>query len=184
MMHGKKANNLVLIENGQIFSYSLDDKISWEVGRPSKDNIPDIKLHSATVSRKHGKFQNMDGVWFYLDYKGKNGTVYNHKHLVAGLNGRIKPVMLNDGDTFVFGGGEEEVINCKTIWALFVTRSFDKNWRVVDSKGYKKLQFVFGEGSTLMDAPEKGFVIEKETGIAIYMGDLTYLIGDVEVIGR
>lgn len=184
MMHGRKANNLILIENGQIFSYSLDDKNSWEVGRPSKDNIPDIKLHSSTVSRKHGKFQNMDGVWFYLDHKGKNGTVYNHKHLAAGLNGRIKPVMLNDGDTFVFGGGEEEVINCKTIWALYVTKAFDEDWRVVDSKGYGKLQFISAEGSTLMDAPEKGFVIEKETGIAIYMGDLTYLIGDIEVIGR
>lgn len=184
MMHGRKENNLILIENGQIFSYALDDKNSWEVGRPSKDNLPDIKLHSSTVSRKHGKFQNMDGVWFYLDHKGKNGTVYNHKHLSAGLNGRIKPVMLNDGDTFVFGGGEEEVINCKTIWAMFVTKSFDGEWRVVDSKGYEKLQFISGEGSTTMDVPAKGFVLERETGIAIYMGDLTYLIGDIEVIGR
>ena len=184
MMHGKKENNLVLIENGQIFTYVLDDKNSWEIGRPSKDNIPDIKLHSATVSRKHGKFQNMDGVWFYLDYKGKNGTVYNHKHLAVGLNGRIKPVMLNDGDTFVFGGGEEEVINCKTIWAMYVTNAFDGDWRVVDSKGYKSLQFISGEGSTMIDAPEKGCVIEKETGIAIYMGDLIYLNGDIEVIGH
>ena len=59
MMHGKIENNLILIENGQIFSYVLDNKNSWEIGRPSKDNIPDIKLHSATVSRKHGKFQNI-----------------------------------------------------------------------------------------------------------------------------
>lgn len=184
MMHGKKENNLILIENGQVFSYVLDDKNSWEIGRPSKDNIPDIKLHSATVSRKHGKFQNMDGVWFYLDYKGKNGTVYNHKHLAVGLNGRIKPVMLSDGDTFVFGGGEEEVINYKTIWAMYVTNAFDREWRVVDSKGYKSLQFISGEGSTTIDAPEKGFVIEKETGIAICMGDLIYLNGDIEVIGH
>lgn len=182
-MNGKKANNLIVIENGEIFSYTLDDKNSWEIGRLSKDNIPDIKLHSATVSRKHGKFQNMDGVWFYLDYKGKNGTVYNHNHLATGLNGRIKPVILNDGDTFVFGGGEEEVINCKTIWAMYVTKVFDGDWRVVDSKGYKKIQFISAEGSTIIDAPEKGFVIEKETGIAIYMGNLTYLIGDIEVVG-
>lgn len=183
MMCARKANNLILIENGQIFSYDLDDKNSWEIGRPSKDNIPDIKLHSVTVSRKHGKFQNMDGIWFYLDHKGKNGTVYNHKHLETGLNGRIKPVMLNDGDIFVFGGGKEEVINCKTIWAMYVTKAFEEEWRIVDSKRYKTFQFISCDGCTTMNAPKKGFVLEKETGIAIYMGDLTYLIGDMEVVG-
>ncbi|WP_031550913.1 FHA domain-containing protein [Oribacterium sp. FC2011] len=183
MIHVKKENNLIIIENGQLFSYALDNKSSWELGRPSKDNVPDIKLHSTTISRKHGKFQNMDGIWFYLDYKGKNGTVYNHRHLEAGLNGRIRPVMLDDGDTFVFGGGEEEIINCKTIWGMFVTKSFDDGWRVVDSKGYQKLKFISGEDSITMDSPKKGFVFEKETGIAIYMDDLTYLTGDVEVIG-
>lgn len=181
-MHGRKGNNLILIENGQISSYALDDKESWEIGRPSKNSVPDIKLRSATVSRNHGKFHNIDGVWFYLDYNGKNGTVYNHSHLKPGLNGRIKPIMLNDGDVFVFGGGEEEVINYRTTWAMFVTKSFDGEWRVADSKGYKKLKFISGGETSTMDAPSKGFVVEKETGIAIYMGDLTYLIGDIEVI--
>lgn len=184
MMHGRNGNNLILIENGQIISYALDDKNVWEIGRPSKNNIPDIKLHSATVSRKHGKFQNMDGVWFYIDHNGKNGTVYNHKHLRAGINGRIKPVMLNDGDTFVFGGGEEEVINCKTIWGLFVTKTFEGDWRIVDSKGYEHLLFSSGDRTTSINNPENGFVVERDNGIAIYMGDLTYAIGDMEVVGH
>lgn len=184
MMHGRKGNNLILIENGQLSSYVLDDKNNWEIGRPSKDNIPDIKLHSVTVSRKHGKFQNMDGIWFYLDYNGKNGTIYNHKHLQAGLNGRIKPVMLKDGDTFVFGGGEEEVINCKTIWGMYLETVFDEQWRVVDSKGYSAVSFVTAEGETKLVELEKGTIVKKENGIAIYMGDLIYLIGDMEVILR
>lgn len=54
-MNIKKSNNLVVIENGQLTQYSLDDKNVWEVGRPSRDNVPDIKLHSTTASRKHGK---------------------------------------------------------------------------------------------------------------------------------
>ena len=73
-MRGKKGNSLVVIENGQLTTYSLDDRVTWEVGRPSKENIPDIKLHSATVSRQHGRFQNMDGIWFYVDRMGKNGN--------------------------------------------------------------------------------------------------------------
>ena len=119
-MYGKKENNLIIIENGQLTSYMLDNKNVWEVGRPSKENIPDIKLHSATVSRRHGKFQNLDGEWFYLDYNGKNGTVYNQKHIKPGINGRVRPVMLKDGDLFVFGGGEQQVLNYKTILGLFL----------------------------------------------------------------
>ena len=183
MMHGKKGNNLIIIENGQLVSYALDDRKVWEIGRSSKGNVPDIKLHSTTVSRKHGKFQNMDGIWFYLDYSGKNGTVYNKKHIRPGLNGRVKPIMLDDGDIFVFGGGDEEVINYKTIWGLYITKDFDDKWRVVDSKGYTLLRFVTDDKITTLDSPKKGTVIEKEDGIAIYMGDLTYLIGDMEMTG-
>lgn len=183
MMHGKKGNNLIVIENGQLTTYPLDDKNKWELGRPSKDNIPDIKLHSATVSRKHGRFQNMDGVWFYMDYNGKNGTVYNDKHIQAGLNGRVKPVILSDGDVFVFGGSSETVINYKTIWAMFVTKAYDDCWRVVDSKGLTTLQFADGDNITVLENPDKGTVIDKNNGIAIYMGDLTYMLGNMEVTG-
>lgn len=183
MMHGKKANNLIIIENGQLTVYPLDDKNVWEIGRPSKENHPDIKLHSTTVSRKHGKFQNMDGVWFYLDYNGKNGTVYNQKHITPGFNGRVKPVVLNDGDIFVFGGGEEAVINCKTIWGLYITKDFGEIWRIADSKGYSQIQFITANKTTTLNRPDKGTVIEKDNGMAIYMGDLTYLIGDMEMIG-
>ena len=30
-MLGKKGNSLVVIENGQLTTYSLDDKVTWEV---------------------------------------------------------------------------------------------------------------------------------------------------------
>ncbi len=182
-MHGRKGNNLVLIENGQITSYELDDKNVWEIGRVSKDNIPDIRLHSTTVSRKHGRFQNMDGVWFYLDHNGKNGTVYNHKHLEAGLKGRIKAVMLNNGDTFVFGGGTEETINCKTIWGMYITRVFDERWRVANIKGHEHVRVISGGNAINIDMPEKGFVINNDDGIAIFMGNITFMIGDMEVVG-
>ena len=182
-MYGKKGNNLIIIENGQLTSYMLDDKKVWEVGRPSKENIPDIKLHSATVSRRHGKFQNLDGEWFYLDYNGKNGTVYNQKRIRPGINGRVRPVMLQDGDLFVFGGGEQQVFNYKTILGLFLTKIYDENWRVVDSKSYSTLQFSADEDMMVVNRPEKGTVIEKENGVAIYMGDVTYLTGDMEMTG-
>lgn len=181
MNHGKRSNQLILIENGRLTSYRLDNKTAWEIGRSSGENKPDIRLHSTTVSRKHGRFQNMDGVWFYLDHNGKNGTVYNHKHLDTGLGGRVKPVMLQDGDTFVFGGGEKEVINHKTIWGMFTETEYGDNWRAVDTKGYKCMTFTSGDTETTLSEPEKGTVIRREDGIAVYMGDLTYLTGDMRV---
>lgn len=183
MMNGKKENELIIIEEGHIISYLLDDKNVWEIGRPTKNNSPDIKLKSTTVSRKHGRFQNMEGIWFYVDYNGKNGTVYNKKHISNGINGRVKPVMIEDGDVFVFGGGEEEVINHKTVWGLFLTRDFEKNWRVMDTKNYSLIQFITNDNTIVLDQPQKGTVINKGNGIAIYMGDLTYLNGQMEVKG-
>ena len=182
-MSGKNENSLILIENGQINAYALDNKTEWNIGRVSRDNIPDIKLHLNTISRKHGKFQNIDGVWFYMDYNGKNGTVYNHKRIRTGRNGRIIPLMLENGDVFVFGGGEEESIGCKTVFGLFSTKSFGGAFRTVDSKGYDKLQFRSGARSSCFSSVKEGFVLEEEEGIAIYMGDLTYLSGEMELIG-
>lgn len=64
-------NHLIVIENGKLQNYPLDNKLLWEIGRPSKENHPDIRMYSATVSRKHGKFVNRDGCWFYVDGYGK-----------------------------------------------------------------------------------------------------------------
>lgn len=180
-MHGKNINNLIVIENGQLSIYLLDDKLVWEVGRPSKDNWPDIKLHSATASRKHGRFQNMDGIWFYIDNNGKNGTVYNEKHIETGLNGRVKPIMLSDGDILIFGGSREAVINCKTIWVMFSTHYYDEYWRIVETRECTNFVFSDGHKETKLENPAKGTVIEKDNGLAIYMGDITYLAGDVSL---
>lgn len=182
-MLGKKGNSLIVIENGQLTTYSLDDKTTWEVGRPSTENKPDIKLHSTTVSRRHGRFQNMDGVWFYIDRMGKNGTVYNGRHVAPGIRGKVKPITMNNGDVLIFGGGDEAVINSKTIWALFYERKFDDVWRVEDTRGLKRLSFTDGKKSIIYEEPAKGTVIEKEDGMAIYMGDITYLVGDIAVTG-
>jgi pSer/pThr/pTyr-binding forkhead associated (FHA) protein len=180
-MHG---NKLIVIENGQLISYTLDDKLVWDVGRPSKDNMPDIRLHSATVSRRHGRFQNVDGVWFYYDKNGKNGTVYNGMRMKPGIRGRVRPVALKDKDVLIFGGGEAAVINSRTIWALFTEKTFDDRWRVEDTKAMTKFTVSDGAQTCSFEKPEKGTVIELDGGMAIYMGDVTYLTGAASVCTR
>lgn len=181
-MNGKTFNNLIVIENGKLNTYLLDNKPVWEVGRASKDTNPDILCHTSTVSRKHGRFENMDGIWFYLDNNGKNGTVYNDKHIDPGRNGRIKPVMLSDGDVLIFGGGRETAINSRTIWSMFSTHYYSENWSVVETKGCKMIGLSDGEHVTRCKNPVKGTVIEQDQGMAIYMGDITYLLGDAKLI--
>lgn len=174
-------NHLIVIENGKCVSYPLDHKLLWEVGRPSKENYPDIRLYSATVSRKHGKFVNRDGCWFYVDGYGKNGTVYNGKHIDAGRSGRVKPILLSSGDIFVFGGGQEAVITPQTIWARFSTDNYSDTVRVEDTMYEDTLVFLDGEKEIRLEHPEKGTVVEGTHGMGICMGDLTYLIGDMQL---
>ena len=178
----KKSNNLILIENGKINTYRLDNRLTWELGRVSGNNMPDIRCYSLTVSRKHGSFQNMDGVWFYVDCYGKNGTVYAGKKLKPAAKGRIKPIMLKDGDVFVFGGGEEAVIGPKTAWALFKTKEIGDDWRLIDTKGCTNFEFTDGKSTTKLENISKGTVIETDKGMAIYMDDITFLMGEMDVV--
>lgn len=186
MMLGRKMiNNLIVIYNGILETYFLDDKLSWNVGRLSKSSNPDIKLDSITVSRNHGKFENMDGIWFYIDNShNKNGTFYNNKKIQIGLRGNVKPMMLSDGDVFIFGGGDKAVINSKTIWALFLTECYCGEWRKINTRGYTKILLSDGEKKIQLDNPKKGQVIKRENGMAIYMGSSTYLIGDLELLSE
>ena len=90
--------------------------------------------------------------------------------------------MLEDGDILVFGGGEEEIINNKTIWAMFTEKEIDTLWRVVDTKG-DEVAFRSGCREIAYRKPDKGTIINMENGIAIYMGDITYLSGDIKIVG-
>lgn len=177
----KKENTLIIIENGLLTSYVLDNKTSWEVGRPSKENEPDIKLYSSTISRKHGMFQNMDGFWFYVDYYGKNGTVYNGRHLDPGVNGETDPIMLEDGDRFVFGGGKTACFNAKTVFGLFLEYDCGSDWRIMDVQRYDRLVFTMDAEELALEKPKKGTVVKREQGIAICMGNLIYLQGDIRL---
>lgn len=172
-------NKLVIIENGQIKEYFLDEKLTWEVGRPSKDNNPDIKLHSPTISRKHGTFRNVDGIWYYVDNNGKNGTVLNNKRIASSAR-RKKITEISHGDVFVFGGGEETIINKDTVWGMFTTHNYG-NYEVVETKDFNGISFTDGIKTIKKDVPVKGDVVELSKGIAIYMGDITYISGDVSV---
>ena len=110
-----------------------------------------------------------------------NGTIYNHKHIDSGLKGRRKPIMLKYGDVFLFGGGKDEIISERTIWGLFAENDFSGEWRTEITKDMDQISLSCGSEKTTLVKPGKGTMIYSEQGIAIYMGDLTYLAGDMNM---
>ncbi len=119
-------SKITIVEVGEKKDYILDGKEKWTIGRLSRSSNPDIKLSLKTISRNHGLIRNIDGIWFYVDSNGKNGTVYKNKKIKPGLNGNVRPVMLNDGDELIFGGSEKAIICSNTVWAMFSTKDSDK----------------------------------------------------------
>lgn len=182
MMNCEQGNSLVVIESGQLTTYCLDDKIMWRVGRPAKENVPDILLRSAVVSRSHGYFRNMYGIWFYVDEGSKNGTCHNGRRVTPGIGGRTKPVILEDGDILVFGGSTESPAGSRTVWTMYLKKLLKDRWRVEDTRDSERITFSASGQSVTFAKPVKGTVFRKEEGIAVYMGDITYLIGDIDVI--
>ena len=177
-MNGCKGNYLTVVENGRIAEYCLDDKKEWSLGRADGENIPDIRLESTTISRQHGTFGNIDGLWVYFDNYGKNGTVMNGKPLNKGIGGLKKAEILQDGDVFVFGGAGRDVICRGTVWAYFFENSSGHEWRRVDTRDCTGLIFSAGTEKQEFDNPEKGMVLEFDEGTVIYMGNYTFLSGN------
>ena len=181
-INGRIMNILIVIENGQLHTYHLDKKNTWEIGRVTQMNKPDIALHTMTVSRKHGRLENMDGIWFYLDYNGRNGTVCDNKHVDAGLNGRVKPIILKDGDVLILGGGNDAAIGERTVWMMFTVASYDDIWRKEYVKSREHFLLQNEEDIIEWERPVNGAVLMRRTGIAIFMEDIIYCVGDMNII--
>lgn len=90
--------------------------------------------------------------------------------------------MLSDGDVFLFGGAEGAAMNCKTIWAMFTNRPYEEEWKVVDTQGSESITLTDGTNCICEEHLYKGMVIEETGGVGIYMGDFTYLIGNIRIV--
>ena len=170
-------SRLIIIEQGNLKVYHLEDKAVWEIGRASAEKIPDIALYTPTVSRTHGVFKNKGGIWLYNDYCQLNGTTYNGIQLTESDNHKL----LEDGDVLIFGGHGKAVINAQTVWGLYLKRQIGEEYCVEDTSKDKVLRFTDGNKVTKFVRPEKGTVVDSGTGLGIYMGEYTYLLGDIRL---
>ena len=113
---------LIVLENKQVFSYSLDAHAAWFLGRSAADRREnEICLISGIVSREHGQLRNIEGQWFYVDNPGnKNGTFRNGVRIPRPLTGIRQPVFLENGDILQVRGPAHNDLDATM---LFVTAS-------------------------------------------------------------
>ena len=176
------THTLLIFENDTIRSIAFDEKDSWEVGRPTKDNHPDIALNSPTISRHQGRFLKQDMFFFYGDHAAKNATYRNDALLKPGLGGKIKPVMLEPGDQLIFGGSSSTGHGAHAIVTLFIDRPvIEETWRIYETEPYHEFVFSYGKESKTKKDPKGTKVVQLHEGFAIIMGNKTYMNGKIDL---
>lgn len=177
-------NQLVVIENSRFSVLDLSARPQWSVGRVSRDNQPDIAFESKTISRSQGSFASEDGIWFYSDFS-RNGTMHNGVLIEGGLGGRIRSVMLEDGDILLFGSGNSREITEQTGFALYIEGRGWDNWRGISARDNKVFSVAIGsEPEIPVENPEKGTVRLGREGAVLFMGETIYLGGEASLVRR
>ncbi len=88
------------------------------VGRPSKDQIPDIPITNKYVSRKHGYFITSGGKVSYTPAESSNGTFLGKKKLAPG-----EAISILDGDELIIPASDEtEGVDVMLVCALSESR--------------------------------------------------------------
>lgn len=125
---------LIIFENQNIRQVALDYKNEWILGRKTPENNPDIILSSPIAGRKHGKFIHIDDEWYYVDLGSINGTYYNGTKINAGINGNLKPKMLENGDILRIDADNLNAPDSRGVWILFSTDQLGNNWKSISLK--------------------------------------------------
>lgn len=177
-------NSLILmLDRSGLTVYLLDNKSTWSVGRRTVDNKPDIAVNIPTVSRKHGSYNYKFGEWFYTDGLGKNGTIYNGKHIEPGKTGKARNILLSDGDAFLFGKSSGSQYSDNVAKGVYIVAEFNDEYRKVNTGTAidKIITFSYGKETMRINNPEVGLVLHNELGAVVYMGNTTYLLGESDV---
>ena len=104
---------ILAVEEDRLHALPLTEQRPYTIGRADAD----LLLRSAVVSRTHGTFLPVDGLWFYCDAGSTNGTLKNARPIKPGMGGRLHPVLLQQGDVLhiAFGSGMTQSVN--NAWA-------------------------------------------------------------------
>lgn len=122
--------NLIVLENGIIRKFLLEEKQQWDIGRTTPDIKKDISLESKIASRNHGKIQNINGSWYYIELGSLNGTYLNGKKIQTTANKVSNPIQLNNGDVLRINSKELNRLDNNGVWMLFSTETIGNEWKI------------------------------------------------------
>jgi hypothetical protein len=178
------CNKLLVLESGRIKEYNLDEKPRWTVGRQTEDNHPDISVSLKTVSREQGVFEMKDGIWFYTDLNSLNGTYLNGKKINAGFDGRRSPKIMDDSFTLVFGSGDSFYLSGFLIFAVFLKKDYDEDWRIYDITN--RNDFVVNDGNINFELKDLGLYAFKRTldGMFLVSNNILFLKGNLNLFQK
>ena len=123
--------NLVVLEDGAVRSYPLNENQIWKIGRKNPESENDIELESKIVSRKHGQIQSVDGEWYYIDNGSLNGTYYNGSKIKANDHGEFDAVKLSNGDILRIDSDSLDYPEERGVFFLFTTEGIGNQWKTV-----------------------------------------------------
>ncbi len=133
--------NLVILEGGSVRSFPLEGKQVWKIGRKNPESENDIELESKIVSRNHGRIQNIDGDWYYIESGSLNGTYYNGNKITANDNNDFDAVKLSNGDILRIDSDSLDNPEERGVLLLFTTEGIGNQWK---SMTLRKKETVFG----------------------------------------
>ncbi len=119
---------MIVFENETITKWMLTSKNRWTIGRQCPANYPDISLKSDIAGRKHGELIYVSNEWFFMDMGSINGTYYNGEKIRDRINGKIKPVLLNNGDILRIDADDLNNPDERGILMIFTTDSIYDRW--------------------------------------------------------
>lgn len=144
---------LIVLENGNLRVYMLDDRAEWLIGREDRLNgiCPDISFQSPIVSRKHGRLCNVEGRWFFIDNpQNLNGTFHNGVKLIRSVHSGQQHTALFSGDILRIDNADLRQPSRDGVMMLFTTGNVIGEWTRFSLLGRKSVTIGRNEKSDII----------------------------------
>jgi len=119
-----KTPKLFIYAQSQVEEVLLSNNMI--LGRKSRSTNPDIDVKIMSVSRFHGEFTLVNGVYYYEDKGSTNGSIHNGIRMKA-----LQPEALRDGDVIKIHG-EEDTESEYDVVIIYSTGYVDSYFRELD----------------------------------------------------
>ena len=167
---------LIVVENHEISTYDLSGRTFWTIGRPTKENFPNIPLKSMIVGRRHGELHLVHDTWVYVDGGSVNGTIYNDRYMNSRECNRKLSVSLKDGDILKVDSKNIGKMDSRGVTMFFSTNPMSGSWTNYRLPIDKEV--IIGRSSDCDIVLNYGYISKVHARISFYNG--VYYVSDYQ----